>query len=134
MILTFPAEAQSNYSPRKEIANFKEGIFRYEESPYNNTTVIRSRNFQEENHLSTNVKIKFKIIWVSDFEYHLIFNKVSDKTGACLLGKVIKVKILEANENSWKINTEFQGKFSTFTMTKIKSLPKRKLLTFDREN
>jgi hypothetical protein len=133
-ILYHEAAAQSTYHNRKEIDNFKEGVFKYEEPPYQNTTVTRSKHFQEENHLSTKVKVRFKIDWVSDFEYHLTFNKVSDKTGACLLGKVIKVKIIEANESSWKINTEFEGKFTTFTMTKIKSLPKRRLLALDREN
>jgi hypothetical protein len=126
--------AQSNYSERKEVSNFKEGIFRYEESPFNNTTVIRSKYYQDENHLSTKVKIRFKIDWVSDFEYHLTFNKISDKTGQCLLGKVMKVKILESNENSWKIISEFEGKFSTFTMTKIKPLPKKRFLSLERGN
>ena len=132
--LIFEGNAQSNYSTKKEISNFKEGIFKYEESPYNNTTVTRSKYYQEENHLSTKVKIRFKIDWVSDFEYHLTFNKVSDKTGECLLGKVMKVKIIESNENSWKIISEFEGKFSTFTMTKIKPLPKKRFLSLNRGN
>jgi hypothetical protein len=132
--LNLQSKSQSIYSGRKEIANFKEGIFRYEESPYNNTKVTRTKNYQEEDHQSTKVKVRFKIDWVSDFEYHLTFDKVSDKTGNCLIGKVIKVKILEANENSWKIYTEFEGKFSTFTMTKTASLPKKRLLSFEKDN
>lgn len=98
-IFVFFAQLACSQNPlitEKELEDFKLGTFLYKDGCYKGGKITRTKKWQIEKY--PGLEIKFRIDWVSDFEYHLTFVKVSDKSSKFLLGKVIKVKLLEAED------------------------------------
>jgi hypothetical protein len=92
------ATAQTSKYTAEQIERFKQGSFIYKNGEFKGGKIKRTKKWQYEQY--SGLLIKFRIDWVSNYEYHLTFKQVSDPTGGCLVGKVIKVKLLEyAEEN-----------------------------------
>ncbi len=90
--------AQSGRLTEKQLQDFRHGTYLYKNGYYKGGKVVRSKKWQIEEY--PGLRIKFRIDWVSDFEYHLTFVRISDPISQCLIGKVIKVKILEHDDEN----------------------------------
>lgn len=98
MVCAIFSSAQTSRYTSEQLSRFKEGSFVYKNGDYRGGKIKRTKKWQYEQY--SGLLIKFKIDWVSSFEYHLTFKQVSDPTGGCLVGKVIKVKLLEYKEEN----------------------------------
>lgn len=106
------------------LQDFKEGIFEYTDGPYKGATVTRTKKWQVEEFPQYAVKFKFRIDWVSDFEYHLTCIAVSDFTHDCMLGKIIKVKVLNLKDNGYTVLVQNGQSLQTVSMSMISPDPR----------
>jgi len=97
-LLPWLGQAQSGRPTEKQLRDFRHGTYLYKNGYYKGGKVIRSKKWQIEEY--PGLRIKFRIDWISDFEYHLTFVRISDPISQCLIGKVIKVKVLELDEEN----------------------------------
>jgi hypothetical protein len=76
---------------------YKKGEFRYVDTLYSDTKIIRRKGIQIEK--NDNLKMEFKIDWQSPCEYSLTYLNVSQKEAEYLLGETINIKIIGILEN-----------------------------------
>lgn len=106
------------------LEDFKAGIYQYTNGPYKGATVTRTKKWQVEEYPQYAVKFKFRIDWVSDFEYHLTCVAVSDFTNECMLGKIIKVKVINIKDDGYTLLVQNGRNLETVSMAMISPDPK----------
>jgi len=112
------AQTSSNYT-LEQLERFKQGSFVYKNGDFKGGKIKRTKKWQYEQYAG--LLIKFKIDWISTFEYHLTFRQVSDPTGGCLMGKVIKFKLLEYNEefNTYTVVMQQENNFKIVEIERL---------------
>ena len=80
-------------SELEKCANFKNGVFKYNNTIHPNTIIERTEEFQIEK--TGKDFIKFKIDWLTPNKYTLTYFEVSDKEYEYLLGEKIEVEIIK---------------------------------------
>ena len=102
---------------QKGCENFITGDYTYKEEPYNKTKVHRTKKFQFEHNKLDGMKLKFKIEWVSPCEYNLTYVKINDKSFKDIIGKTLKVIIIEViDPNTYKYLADYYGEKTSFTI------------------
>jgi len=101
IVSSFGAKAQA-FSDLT-LQDFKKGIFRYQNGLYEGGIITRTKKWQIEEYPSLNLKIKFRINWIGDFEYHLTPVAVSDPASEGMLGKIVKVKVLGVKDGVYQV-------------------------------
>lgn len=125
VIMFFFLEASAQNTQKDlSIDDFRTGIFEYTSGYYRGGKITRTKKWQIEEYPHLHLKLKFRVRWISDFEYHLTCTKLSDPTTACMLGQTIKVKILGIKDDGFTVLLENDKHFETVEIRMLDSNPK----------
>jgi ribosomal protein S17 len=89
--------------------NFHTGKFSYKEAPYTGTVIKRTAHKQVEINESGR-RLVYRIEWVNDCEYNLIFLRVHNGNASHKPGDVVNVKIIESGKFSYVYVAVYKGK------------------------
>lgn len=78
---------------RSDCKSMKTGEFRYGDPIYGDTRIKRDFRIQRES--NSNFYERYKVKWISECEYHLIYDKVNSKDKEYLKGESIKTQIID---------------------------------------
>lgn len=123
MLIGVAAFGQTNvYNPT--LQDFKEGIYVYKNGEYRGGRITRTKKWQVEEYPHLHLKIKFRIDWIADFEYHLTCVEVSDPASECILGDIIKVKILDVEQDTYSLLVQKGRKLEKIDVQMLDDDPK----------
>lgn len=100
----------------KDCAKFKTGRFKYI-GENDGVTITRDSIYHIESNGTKS--LKFKIDWINDCEYKLIYIDVNETGDEVLLDKTIYVTIYETTKKSYKFFSEVEGKVNYGEIEKI---------------
>jgi hypothetical protein len=127
LVFNIASRAQSNIR-NLTLKDFRKGIYAYENGRYRGGKVTRTKKWQVEEYPDLNLKIKFRIDWIADFEYHLTCVQVNDPVSDCFVGQVIKVKVLSVKDDMFSVLVQNGRHLETINMRMLDDDPK------DQEN
>ena len=107
------------YSQKKQCPDFKTGKFEYTDPKYSEWKVVRTDSTQTEINTKNGIELKAKIIWKSDCEYVLTYEKVINLDRKDLIRKKVFVKIIEIQDRKFKYHSKLDTMEITSEMIKV---------------
>ncbi len=107
------------YSQNNQCSDFKTGKFEYTNPNYSEWKVIRTDSTQTEINSKTGIELKATIIWKSDCEYVLTYEKITNSDLKDLIGKKVFVEILEIQNQKFKYHSKLETVEITSEMIKV---------------
>lgn len=107
------------YSQRKQCSDFKTGKFEYTDPKYSEWKVVRTDSTQTEINTKNGIELKATIIWKSDCEYVLTYEKVINLDRKDFIGKKVFVEIIEIQNQKFKYYSKLDTMELTSEMMKV---------------
>jgi hypothetical protein len=104
---------------KKQCSDFKIGKFEYTNPKYSEWKVVRTDSTQTEINSKNGVELKATIIWKSDCEYVLTYEKVINTDRKNLIGKQVFVEIIEIQNQKFKYHSKLDTMELTSEMMKV---------------
>ncbi|NDP28095.1 MAG: hypothetical protein GZ087_11815 [Flavobacterium sp.] len=108
------------YSQKKQCSDFKTGKFEYTDPKYSEWRVVRIDSTQTEINSKNGIELKATILWKSDCEYILTYEKITNTDLKDLIGKKVFVEILEIQKQKFKYYSKMEAFEITSEMIKVK--------------
>lgn len=96
-IFIVSCKAQNN-----KCKKFKTGLFKYADSDFQNSIILRNDSIQVETNSKTGNKTIGYINWLSDCKYTLTYKTAGDSINDSLVGTTFTVDIISITKNSYK--------------------------------
>lgn len=109
-----------NKSECKACEKFKTGVYKYKHVLYGDVKIKRSKKIQKE--ISKNEKQIYKIKWITNCHYVLIYKKMTEQSLKHLIGKEIDIQIIDVLEDGsyvYKSKTNFEEKINYGIIKKV---------------
>lgn len=107
------------YSQNNQCSDFKTGKFEYTNPNYSEWKVIRTDSTQTEINSKNGIELNATIIWKSDCEYVLTYEKITNSDLKNLIGKKVFVEILEIQNRKFKYHSKLDTMEITSEMIKV---------------
>lgn len=127
----YSSQAQTNLR-NLTFDDFKMGIFQYTNGKYKGGKITRTSKWQIEEY--DNLKLKFRIDWIGNFEYHLTCVQVNDEVSNVMLGQIIKVKVLEVKDDVYSVLVQNGRKLEKISIRMLDNNPKNQKHYFSLMN
>lgn len=109
----------NSYCQNKQCSDFRTGKFEYTNPSYSEWKVIRTDSTQTEINSNTKIELKATIIWKSDCEYVLTYEKITNSDLKDLIGKKVFVEIFEIENKKFKYHSKLDDMEITTEMIKV---------------
>lgn len=101
--------------------SMKTGTFTYAAEGLEHITIVRTANYQTETNAKTGGSISGKITWLSDCEYELYFDKITEKGAEGMLGQKIRTTITNVEGDIVSLHVIAEQGEGDVNMKKIKN-------------
>ena len=108
-----------SYSQKKLCSDFKTGKFEYTNPKFSEWKVTRTDSTQTEISSINGMELKAAIIWKSDCEYVLTYEKTTNLDLKDLIGKKVFVEIFEIENIKFKYHSKLDDMELTTEMIKV---------------
>jgi hypothetical protein len=125
ILLVFAGYISFGQNSDLTLNDFKTGVFKYQTGKYKGGIITRTKKWQVEEYPDLNMKIKFRIDWIGNFEYHLTAVVVSEEASEGIIGKVIKVKVLGVKDGVYEILVQNGRKFEKVKVSLLEANPRK---------
>lgn len=109
----------NNYSQKKQCLDFKMGKFEYTNPKFSEWKVTRTDSTQTEISSINGMELKAAIIWNSDCEYVLTYEKTTNLDLKDLIEKKVFVEIFEIQDLKFKYHSKLDTLEITSEMIKV---------------